>query len=69
VGGIRAQLRREFLVNEVQSCRLRLERATKLLSALGGEQQRWLESVEKVGCLLGCAACFKSRVLRMTCPL
>lgn len=66
------QLRREFLVNEVQSCRLRLERATKLLTALGGEQQRWLESVEKVRLLRGAfhtgaiTACCCWAVLRLT---
>lgn len=42
------QLRREQLMGEVHMCRQRLERANKLLGGLGGEQERWLESLHQV---------------------
>lgn len=45
---LRAQAHREYLTKEVEGCRNRLDSATKLLSGLGGEVDRWLESLRVV---------------------
>ena len=42
------QARKEQLASEVERCRTRLDRARKLLGGLGGEKQRWMESVSQL---------------------
>ena len=41
-------MHRERLGREVEICRVRLDRAKKLLGGLGGEKQRWADSVQQV---------------------
>ena len=42
------QLHKEQLASDVEQCRARLDRARKLLGGLGGEKQRWMETVEQL---------------------
>ncbi len=42
------QMHRERLGRDVDMCRMRLERARKLIGGLGGEKQRWADSVMQV---------------------
>merc|ERR1711968_177121 len=43
-----ANSKKEQLVKDVEQCRARLERAEKLISGLGGEKDRWTESVAQL---------------------
>ena len=40
--------KQEDLANQVQDCKIKLARAEKLLSGLGGEKSRWTESSKKL---------------------
>jgi dynein heavy chain, axonemal len=43
-----ANSKKEQLVSDVEQCRARLERAEKLISGLGGERDRWTDSVAQL---------------------
>jgi dynein heavy chain len=45
----KANDKKEQLVNDVEACRGRLERAEKLIGGLGGERVRWTESCKTLG--------------------
>jgi dynein heavy chain len=44
-----ANAKKEKLTREVEECRARLDRAQKLIGGLGGEKDRWTESVVQLG--------------------
>lgn len=43
------QLRREYLTKQVELCRQRLERASKLMGGLSGEEERWVQALKQLG--------------------
>lgn len=54
------QARKQQLQDDVDTCRTKLERATKLIGGLGGEKSRWAEAAARLG---GAYACLTGDVL------
>eukprot|EP00953_Heterococcus_sp_UTEX-ZZ885_P035270 18212-Heterococcus_DN1.PRE.7 len=49
-----ANAKKEKLMRDVEECRARLDRAQKLIGGLGGEKDRWTESVARLSALYDC---------------
>lgn len=48
MGPLHSQARKQQLEDEVALCKVKLERATKLIGGLGGEKTRWGEVAKKL---------------------